>query len=58
MKNCAVLCKNKLTVTFKDETVEVSDSDGNVLITSFLDPVKDLFMVPIDDRAEEQRVKE
>ena len=52
------LCKNKLTVTFKGETVEVSDSDGNVLITGFLDPVKGLFMAPIDDLAEEQRVKE
>ena len=35
------LCKNKLTVKFKGETVEVSDSDGNVLIKGFLDPVKD-----------------
>ena len=52
------LCKNKLTVTFKGETVEVSDSDGNVLIKGFFNPVKDLFMVPIDDRAEEQRMKE
>ena len=52
------LCQNKLTVTFKGETVEVSDSDGNVLITGFLDPVEDLFMVPINDCAEEQKVKE
>ena len=52
------LCKAKLTVTFKGETVEVSDNDGNVLITGFLDPVKGLFLVPIDDRATEQRVKE
>ena len=37
--------------------MEVSDSDGNVLITGFLDPVKGLFLVPIDDRATEQRVK-
>ena len=50
------LCKAKLTVTFKGETVEVSDSDGNVLITDFLDPVKGLFLVPIDDHAAEQRV--
>ena len=52
------LCKSKLTVTFKGETVEISDSDGNTHITGFLDPVKDLFMIPIDDDAEEQRVKE
>ena len=51
------LCKAKLTVTFKGERVEVSDSDGNILITGFLDPVKGLFLVPIDDRATEQRVK-
>ena len=51
------LCKNKLTVTFTGETVEVSDSDGNILITGFLDTVKNLFIVPIDDNAEEQRVK-
>lgn len=47
------LCKQKLTVTFKGETVEVSDSDGNILITGFLDPVKGLFLVPINDRATE-----
>ena len=49
------LCKNKLTVTFKGDTVEVSDSDSdsNGLITGFLDPMKGLFMVLIDDRAEE-----
>ena len=29
-----------------------------VLFTGFLDPVRDLCMVPIDDQAEEQRVKE
>ena len=29
------LCKNKLTVTFKGETVDVSDSDSNILITKF-----------------------
>ena len=51
------LCKAKLTVTFKGETVEVSDSDGNILITGFLDPIKGLFLVPIDDRATEQRAK-
>ena len=52
------LCRSKLTVTFKGETVEVSDSSSNVLITGFLDPMRDLFMVPIDDWAAEQRVKE
>ena len=52
------LCKAKLTVIFKGETVEVSDSDGNVLVTGFLNPVKGLFLVPIDDRAAKQRVKE
>ena len=52
------LCRSKLTVTFQGETVEVSDSSDNVLITGFLDHVRDLFMVPIDDRAAEQRVKE
>ena len=54
------LCKANLTVTFKGETVEVSDSDGNILITGFLDPIKGLFMVPIDDRTDrttDQRVK-
>ena len=51
------LCKAKLTVTFKGETVKFSDSDGNILITGFLDPVKGLFLVPIDNRAVEQRVK-
>ena len=52
--------KEKLTVTFKGETVEVSDSDsdGNVLITNFLDSMKDLFMVPVDYNVGEQRVKE
>ena len=34
--------------------MEVSDSDGNILITGFLDPVKGLFL---DDRATEQRMK-
>ena len=52
------LCKSKTTVIFRGETVEISNSDGNILITGFLDPVKDLFMIPIDDNAEEQRVKE
>ena len=52
------LCKAKLTVTFKGETVEVSDSDDTVLITGLLDPEKVLFLVPIDDCAAEQRVKE
>ena len=55
---CTAIMQNKLIVTFKGETVEVSDSDGNILITGFLDPVKDLFMVPIDTCAKEQRVKE
>ena len=35
----------------------MSDSDGNIPIIGFLDPVKGLFLVPIDDRATEQRVK-
>ena len=52
------LCKNKLTVTFKGETVEVNDNDGNVLITGFIDPLKDLFRVSINNCAEEQCVKE
>ena len=43
------LCKSKLTVTFKRETVEISDSDGNIIITGYPNPVKDLFMVPIND---------
>ena len=51
------LCKVKLTVTFKGETVDVSDNDGNILITGFLDPVKGLFLVPINNHATEQRVK-
>ena len=55
---CATIIQNKLTVTFKGETVEVNDSDGNIFITGFLDPVKDLFMVLIDNRVKEQRVKE
>ena len=38
--------------------MEVSNSDGNILITGFWDPVRDLFIVPINDHAEEQRVKE
>ena len=50
------LCKGKLAVTFKGETVEISNREGDVLITGFLDPVKDLFMVPIGDEAEQQRV--
>ena len=51
------LCKSKLTVTFKGETVEISNSEGEVLITGYLDPEKDLFMVPIDDDdVEPQRV--
>ena len=52
------LCKSKLTVTFKGETVEISNSEGEVLITGYLDPAKDLFMVPIydDDDAKPQRV--
>ena len=37
--------------------MEVSDSDGNVLITGFLDPAKGLFLVSINDRTMEQRVK-
>ena len=52
------LCKSKLTVTFKGETVEISDIIGNILIAGFLDPVKDLFMILIGNDAEEQRVKE
>ena len=43
-------------MTFKGETVKISNSEGDVLITGFLDPVKDLIMVPIDDDAEQQRV--
>ena len=43
------LCKNKLTVIFKEETVEISDNDGNILITGYLELVKILFMVPIDN---------
>ena len=43
-------------MTFKGETVDINNSEGDVLITGFLDPVKDLFMVPIDDDAEQQRV--
>ena len=50
------LCKAKLTNTFKGETVEVSDSDGNVHITGYHELVKGLFLVPINDRATEQRV--
>ena len=51
------LCKSKLAVTFKSETVEISNSEGEVLITGYLDPAKDLFMVPIDDDdVEPQRV--
>ena len=50
------LCKSKLTVAFQGETVEISNSEGDTLITSFLNPVKDLFIVPIDDDAEQQRV--
>ena len=51
------LCKANLTVTFKGGTVNVSDDDGNILITGFLDPINGLFLVPLDDRTEEQRVK-
>ena len=47
------LYKSKLTVTFEGETVEVSDSDGIILITIFWDPVKDIFMIPIGDNAKE-----
>ena len=52
------LCKSKLTVTFKGEAFEISDSDGNILITGFLDPEKDLFVISIDNDAKGQRVKE
>ena len=45
-------------MTFKGETVEISDSNSDILITGYLDPVKDLFMVPIDGVvAEKQRVE-
>ena len=52
------LYKSKLIVTFKGETVEISNSEGDVLITGYLDPAKDLFMVPTDDDddVEPQRV--
>ena len=43
------LCKSKFTVTFKEEIVKIRDSDENILITGFLDPMKVLFIVPIDD---------
>ena len=44
-------------MTFKGETVEISDSNSDILITGYLDPVKDLFMVLIDGVvAKEQRV--
>lgn len=49
------LCKSKLTIKYKGETVEVSDKDSNILITDFLDPVKNLFMVSINGVAEEQQ---
>ena len=52
------LCKTKITVIFKRDIVEASDSYGNVLITGFLDPMMNFFMIPIVDNAEEQRVKE
>ena len=52
------LCKNKLSVTFKGQTVKVSNSNGNALITGFLDPVKYLFMVPINNRAEKRKARE
>ena len=51
------LCKANLTVIINGETLEVSDSDGSILITGFLDLINDLFLVPINDRAKEQRVK-
>ena len=51
------LCITKFAITFNEEIVEVSDSDGTILTTIFLDPVKDLFMIPIVDNAKEQRVK-
>ena len=50
------MCKGKLIVTFKGGIVENSNNKGDILITGFLDPVKDLFMVPIDNDAEQQRV--
>ena len=43
-------------MTFKGETVEISNSEGDILVTGFLYPVKDLYMVPIDDEDEQQRV--
>ena len=36
-------------MTFKGETVKTINSDENILITGFLDLVKDLFMLPIDN---------
>ena len=43
-------------MTFKGETVEISSSERDAFITGFLDLVNDLFMVPIDDDAKQQRV--
>ena len=44
-------------MTFKGKIVEISNSEGEVLITGYLDSAKDLFMVPIDDDdVEQQRV--
>ena len=43
-------------MTFKGEIVEISNSEGDVLITGFLDPTNDLFIVPIDDDVKQQRV--
>ena len=43
---------------FESEIVEVSNREGNILITGYLDLVKKLFMVPCNSEAtEEQRVQ-
>ena len=52
------LYKSKLTVKFEGETVEMSDKEEDILITGFLDPVKNLSMVPsYSQAAEDQRME-
>ena len=56
--NKEVMNSPELTLKFKGETVDVSEKNGNILITGHPDPVKNLFMVPCkSEAADQQRVQ-
>ena len=48
-------CNNNLDVLFKQDTVTVTNADGNTVLKGALNPATDLYMVPLNDTAQPQR---